>query len=49
MTWDIMVWRTREGAWAARCNTWRSNHYHYLIGLMTAMGFHMLNEYGRSL
>lgn len=50
MNWDIHVWKTRDGNWRARVNnTWRSNKYPYALGLMTAVAFKLLDDWGRQL
>lgn len=36
--WDVHVFRTRDGKWAARISGWRSNEYELLSQLMSAVG-----------
>jgi len=39
MIWDVLVYRTRDGMWAARINgTWCSNDYYTLRELLEAIG-----------
>jgi len=48
MSWDILVWKTRDNYWRARVNgTWRSSEYQYMLGLMTAVAWKLLDDWGR--